>query len=75
MASCNCDYGCVFFFFPLLRCVVVVKVEWWLWSLVEVVVAVGRGGCGVCFFIILLCCLCYFIVLKAKIKLLILCVL
>ena len=45
-----------------LRCVVVARVEGCLWPLVVVFV----------FFIILLCCLCYFIVLKAKIKLLIL---
>ena len=38
--------GFVFVFF-FLRCVVVAKVEWWLWPVVVVVgVANGRGVCG-----------------------------
>ena len=38
--------GFVFVFF-FLRCVVVAKVEWWLWPEVVVVgVADGRGVCG-----------------------------
>ena len=36
----------VFFFF-FIRCVVVSKVEWWLWPVLVVVgVADGRGVCG-----------------------------
>ena len=40
----------------------VAKVEWWLWPLVEVAMAIGEGGCGVYFllfysvvYVILLC--------------------
>ena len=39
--------GFVFVFFFFLRCVVVAKVERWLWPVVMVVgVANGRGVCG-----------------------------
>ena len=52
-----------FFFFSFLRCVMVARVEWWLWLLVEVAVV---------FIFLLFYCIvyviCYFIMLKAKIK-------
>ena len=37
----------VFYFYFFLRCVVIAKVEWWLWPVVVVVgVTDGKGVCG-----------------------------
>ena len=45
--ACSLVLFLFLFFFFFLRCVVVAKVEWWLWPVLVVVgVADGRGVCG-----------------------------